>query len=1057
MKKREKIARFSAKFLRLHAIIGMISAFFCLYTPNLVLSQKNPASRNTAFIENKGQWDSKARFLAQSPGLDMWITDDGIVYDIFNLRADTSAANSFANTLHRSMRSPIFSQGSIVAMQFTGALLNVISMGAEELPTRYGYFSESNQAIFTNLFSRASLANIYEGIDIAFYYENNFPRYDLLLKPEADPSQISMKFLGADEIVVAANNEIIIKTSAGEIHQNGLQAYQIADGTKKIIPCSFILNRNLNGEQEVKFALGSYDKTTPLVIDPLVYTSYAGGNGNDQITSMTTDQFGNVYLVGGTNSKKFPIEFGKNYGAIANEDMFVWKFTSQLNQLDTALIFSPNNGIGFGELEAQAITIDKNRNMYIASARRASVNPKLGYDTIGVCGDFDIAVTKISKDYFRIYHTVIGGNGAEIPTGIAVDNDIAYITGATESRNFPIKNAYQDSGKGDKDAFISALSADGKSLVFSTYFGGNNEDEGRALIIDENLGIFLTGTTQSVNFPANSGQYQNNRDIFLANFSKSGTLRSSRLLGTSGNDYVSAITIDEAKNLYLVGSTTSPTFPGVKNGKHNAGKGDAFVMKLNSFGEIQYSSLLGGRGDDMATSVAVDQRDNIYITGTTQSDDFPITKSAEYTKLNGNQDAFVAVLNPNEDTLFHATYFGGSGNEVPYGLVLTQNPREVVISGVTNSFDFPTKPGAFQRISGGGFYSDGFLSKFDFSDFRQRDLYVFPDTLDFGIQLVNAIKDSSLIIINYNDYSTTATITPLNFTAFNFNSINTIPAISKGGFNYKISVHFKPVNQGTTSATILIQSGNDISKVVLKGEGRGPGFQNLKTALAVPKTMEVAVGEVMTLPLILNRKYADGDLIQANITKFRATLSFNSTDLEPISPFTDSVASGFRFITIDSKYNAKKMPDTLAFIQLKAFLGDAEYSSVKITSFQWINADGDEVHTDFDSLDSGTVHILDVWHDENGNPRLVNTIKGVLSIEVSPNPSNGNTLIQANNYSSDATLKIYDLLGNEISNISDKLANSSSSYITISTLPAGKYFCRLTSGKFSVVRMMIVQ
>lgn len=316
-----------------------------------------------------------------------------------------------------------------------------------------------------------------------------------------------------------------------------------------------------------------------------------------------------------------------------------------------------------------------------------------------------------------VYSTYLGPS--EFGRGIAVDaSGSAYVTGHTESANFPTENAYDDSHNGNDDVFVTKLSAAGDSLIYSTYLGGSEGDEGWAIAVDGSGCTYVTGNTFSTNFPTEnawdgSDDGTTGTDAFVTKLSANGNslTYSTYLSGLSGGgDFGYGIAVDGSGCAYVTGTTLSTDFPTENpyDDSHNGGSTDAFVTKFSAAGNsLVYSTYLGGMGGDEGWGgVAVDTSGCAYVTGKTNSDDFP-TKSAWDEDLNGN-DAFVTKLSSTGDSLIYSTYLGGSVTDVGRGIALDSSGCAYV-TGNTYSTDFPTQ-NAYDDSFNGGYY-DAFATK----------------------------------------------------------------------------------------------------------------------------------------------------------------------------------------------------------------------------------------------------------------------------------------------------------------------------------------------------------
>jgi hypothetical protein len=333
---------------------------------------------------------------------------------------------------------------------------------------------------------------------------------------------------------------------------------------------------------------------------------------------------------------------------------------------------------------------------------------------------FEVAGYDLRKPLFidpLIYSTYLGGSGVDYGFGIAVDSSgSAYVTGYTDSTNFPTANPLQPALGGDADAFVAKLNSTGSALVYSTYLGGSGEDYGSGIAVDSSGNAYFTGLTYSTNFPTMNPlqpAYGGNGDAFVAKLNPTGSaLVYSTYLGGSGGDYGSGIAVDGSGNAYVTGGTTSTNFPTMNPLQPVCGGDyDAFVAKLNSTGSaLVYSTYLGGSGEDYGSGIAVDSSGNAYVTGGTGSVNFPMMNPLQPAEADGGLygDAFVAKLNPTGSALVYSTYLGGNGFDSGIGIALDSSGNAYV-TGQTGSTNFPTR-NPLQSAYGGGDY-DAFVAK----------------------------------------------------------------------------------------------------------------------------------------------------------------------------------------------------------------------------------------------------------------------------------------------------------------------------------------------------------
>ena len=320
------------------------------------------------------------------------------------------------------------------------------------------------------------------------------------------------------------------------------------------------------------------------------------------------------------------------------------------------------------------------------------------------------------------FSTYLGGSNLDCCKDIAIGkNGDAYITGYTTSSDLPTINAYDDSYNGGffGDAFVAKISQDGSSLVFCTYLGGMYSDGATAITIDKDDNVYVTGSTDSFDFPTTSNAYQSTfaggiTDAFVAKFSSNGELLYSTYLGGSTpNQYDGGVDIqvDDSENIYIAGYTSSSDFPTINafDDTYNMGENpyyDAFITKFSTDGTmLLFSTYLGGTNTDCAYGLKIDTQESVYITGVTWSSDFPLVYPYD-DSLSGSMDIFVTHLCSTGESVLYSTYIGGSEDETGFGIALDKKGA-IYVTGSTCSVDFPII-NAYDSI-----LNDGYSSTYD--------------------------------------------------------------------------------------------------------------------------------------------------------------------------------------------------------------------------------------------------------------------------------------------------------------------------------------------------------
>src|SRR6202167_2784899 len=361
--------------------------------------------------------------------------------------------------------------------------------------------------------------------------------------------------------------------------------------------------------------------------------------------------------------------------------------------------------LGSAKYRVNALAVGPDGTAYVAGVALASA---ADIDLAGTRpGEGTAFVARISNDGSQIiYFTFLGTDAVSEARAIAVDvSGNAYVTGQTRSTTFPVIEGLQSgcsrnaSGQCTGDAFVAKLNTQG-SIVYSTYLGGSGEDAGNAISIDANEDIYVAGRTTSTDSPTFKPEQSSiggGQDAFIAKISADGShLLFATYLGGNGDDESRGIAVDATGNIFVTGSTTSTDFPVhyalqpscVLNSKSLC-PGEAFVAKLSADGStFLYSTYLGGSGGDAANAIAIDPSGSAYITGITNSADFPVFRPLEPRAASG-RDAFVSRLSADGESLVFSTYLGGAGANQGNAITLDQYGN-VFVSGWTSSLNFPT-------------------------------------------------------------------------------------------------------------------------------------------------------------------------------------------------------------------------------------------------------------------------------------------------------------------------------------------------------------------------------
>ncbi|MHA1995802.1 MAG: SBBP repeat-containing protein [Candidatus Hodarchaeales archaeon] len=477
----------------------------------------------------------------------------------------------------------------------------------------------------------------------------------------------------------------------------------------------------------------------------LEFFTLFGGTGEDKIFSSAVDSMNNIYIAGHTSSSNFPVTAGayKTERSSMLRDVFLAKLSPDGSEILFATYLFGTTGDTFTGTQAQ-LALDSNDNPILVAA---SDDPNFQTTTDAINqsanGNFDIIVLKLaSNGSTLLYGSYLGGSSDEYAFVLSVDEeDNIYILGDTLSSNFPTTpGAYERTFSGAADIFITKILADGSAIDYSTLYGGSSGDSVPGMAIDSENNVWFAGSTASTNLPVTPDalNFSTNggssfiahgvpigEDLFIGKLASNGsTLLYSSYFGGSGTEIVEYAAVDSNDNFVFIGRTGSANFPLTDNAYDSTLSGinsleDTFITKIAGNGSaVLYSSFLGGNGIDASQFVALDGEDNIYITGNTGANDFPLSSDAvDSTKesLTGqDREAFLTKLSANGSTLEYSTYLGGSNVEEIWSLALGQDDS-IYVAGMTRSLDFPFSVTTISDISTAGIYN-AFVAKFGTSD-----------------------------------------------------------------------------------------------------------------------------------------------------------------------------------------------------------------------------------------------------------------------------------------------------------------------------------------------------
>jgi hypothetical protein len=663
----------------------------------------------------EGEPCNEILFFSKNDDLGIFLKENGLAFVIYKLEKENFILN-YARIDIELMNSNIKKENIIYE---------------DELPGYVNYyFPHCPQGVlFVKSYRKVKVKEIYPGIDWIFRYEDGRLHHEFEISKDARVENIKLKIKYAD-VEIKDGKKIIFSTPLGKIEDGEIKGYEGGDEIS-------IFYKEENGL--IGFDIKNWKREKKLIIDPplaLIWATYYGGSEPDFGFGIEADNSGNIFLTGRTYSLNFP-------------------------------------------------THNPGGNAYYQGCKEE-------YS--------DIFILKFDNCGVRLWATYYGGNGWEEGYSITTDDSgNIFLTGATSSTDFPTYDAgggayYQGVSGGGWDIFILKFNNFGIRL-WATYYGGSDWDYGYFIKRDIQGNIFLTGVTWSFNFPTynpgSNAYYQGFKagynDIFILKFNNNGVRKWATYYGGTGKDWGSSIEISHFGKVFLTGQTQSTDFPTINPGSgyyqgSNAGEWDAFILEFDTSGVRLWATYYGGIDWDCGYSIKQDNSENIFLTGATYSTNLPTYNpggNAYYQgSIGGFHDAF--ILKFDKDRMMRwGTYYGGYDDEYPYSLIIDIH-NNIFLTGKTHSLNFPTyNPGGgtyYQGFNAGKW--DAFILKFNNSGIRLWATYYGGNDDDYGYSLIPDIYGN--IFLTGTTYSTN------------------IPLYNPGG-----NAYYQELNAGHCDAFIL--------------------------------------------------------------------------------------------------------------------------------------------------------------------------------------------------------------------------------------------------------------
>jgi gliding motility-associated-like protein len=735
-----------------------------------------------AFLENKGQWHTGVLFKSQFEAGNLWVQQNKMVFHIQDFSALEKAHLAKTNVANIHMKQLVLHQNFIGSNKVTDI------QKTKSSPHYYNFFLGNDSKKWASevySYEEAVLKNYYNNIDLKLIEHETKLKYEFIVKENTDPSVIQWNYAGNDELKITNNGELHVKTSLGTIIEKAPEAFQIIAG--KIIPvkCAFQIKNNI-----ISFKIGEYRKDIQLVIDPiLVFATYCGSPSDNFGMSATYGYDATAFSGGTVYGNGYPTPDNAAYDVASNftvlnvgnsitTDAFISHYSANgQTMIWTTFLGGGNNTQGTETVHS--LICDKQNNIFVYGATSSTDFPIVGGfqsshgggtslqvafngSNFGTQGT-DIYIAKISANGHNLLgSTYMGGSqndgvnykvssgsynsvtaydsltsnyGDQFRGEIMLDqNNNVLIASCTRSQNFPVLNAFQSLNAGQQDGVVFKLSNNLNSLVWSSYFGGANNDACYSIKVDSSYNIVFAGGTSSSNLPNTIGGINpvylgGISDGFVAKLPSSGlTILQSSYIGSANYDQTMFVEIDRDDNVYLLGQSRGGTFP-VVNALYSNPNSAQYILKLNPLLNNVLNSTVFGNGNTQInispSAFLVDICGNIYVSGwganilqSIPLSGMPVTANAFQANAPNGFDFFLFVLARDFDTQLYGSYIGGSAAQEHVDGGTSRFDKNGVVyqsvcGGCGGNSDFPTSPNAWsaQNLSTN---CNNLLFKFDF-------------------------------------------------------------------------------------------------------------------------------------------------------------------------------------------------------------------------------------------------------------------------------------------------------------------------------------------------------
>jgi gliding motility-associated-like protein len=795
------------------------------------------------FAENKGQWNNKVLYEGKFKGGKVFLEQQAFTYIFYPAEGLKAQQHKFQENPSSENKAAQHS----VKMKFleSNPNANIIKQDSNTFFENYFIGKDpSKWASGVKSYKRVMYRNLYTGIHVKSFSDKNNFRFDFIVDPGADVSQIKMQFEGQNRLSIS-NGDLVIHTEVGDISQQAPYSYQVIEGKEVKIKCAYALKNN-----KLTFTIvDDYDKRFPLIIDPtLVFATYTGSLSDNFGMTATYDAQGNAYTAGVCFDTGYPLSTGAfQVNFMGDRDISVSKFDPQ----GVNLLFSSYLG-GTDTESPQSIVVDSQGELIVFGQTNSTDFPVTsGAFQTTHAGASDFIISKFNTTGTMLLgSTFLGGafndgvNSAFLKYNysdnlrgsvIVDDSDNVYISGCTFSTNFPVTaGCLQNTIGGAQDACFAKFKPNLTSLVFSSYLGGTGYDGIYNIALDDNNNMYVTGGTESSDFPITSGALHTSTqgpvDGFISLISSNGSnLMASTYLGTDAYDQCYFIQLDKQGKVYVYGQTEG-AYPVTAGVYSNAGSGQ-FIHCLNAnLSSTMFSTVIGsgdGNPDIVPSAFLVDVCGNIYLSGwagfkaINSTNGLPVTSNAFLSTTDG-KDFYFMVLNKDALSLQYATFFGGAlSHEHVDGGTSRFDKSGIIYQAICESCggndDMPATPNAWSTQNGSSNCNNAVV-KFAFNANLTAANISVPPTgcAPLSVNFVNNSVNGSNYFWDFGDGQTSTVFAPSH--TYTNSGVFTVRLISRNAATCNVS--------DTTYANITVIPQFSLTPVQYTTAGCTPLFVN---------------------------------------------------------------------------------------------------------------------------------------------------------------------------------------------------------------------------------------